>query len=384
MSAPTAPRVRVARAAVGHLSQGALFLENYLAGPGTTVPGAAVDVAGSLRDWTARDEVLRRLAAAGDAAPVRTLGRLVSAGILLEERSLLAVRDARFARTWRWGPYAGAVSRRSRDLPYTTDEEALEIMAARARRTPSPPLLPPPPRHATALPAPRVRAGVLRHLLRRRSTRAFGAGPIARADLSDVLFAGLGVRELRRDRVQGLVPLKLVPSGGARNPIDGYLYARRVDGLPPGVYRYCGVTRSLDLVSEGAPTAPSRLLGGQAWTDGAAAVIFLVATYARSSWKYRDPAGYRVVLVEAGHIAQNLLVTACDLGLAATPTGAFSDTVAEAALGTAGPDRGLLHAVVLGPAPAHPSAPRRPLGVTPASTARNRSVSIQRGGRRRR
>jgi len=88
--------------------------------------------------------------------------------------------------------------------------------------------------------------------------------------------------------------------------------------------------------------------------------VFLTATWARTAWKYSHPAHLKAVLLEAGHVAQNLLVAACDLGLAAVPTCAFCEAAAEAALGLDGPERGLVHAVVLGRRATAPAAPGAP------------------------
>ncbi|MGO7624572.1 nitroreductase family protein, partial [Rhizobium ruizarguesonis] len=41
----------------------------------------------------------------------------------------------------------------------------------------------------------------------------------------------------------------------------------------------------------------------------------------------RHPTGFRVVLIEAGHIAQNMLLAATASGLVATPTCALNDSM---------------------------------------------------------
>ncbi|WP_245510315.1 nitroreductase family protein, partial [Rhizobium ruizarguesonis] len=46
----------------------------------------------------------------------------------------------------------------------------------------------------------------------------------------------------------------------------------------------------------------------------------------------RHPTGFRVVLIEAGHIAQNMLLAATASGLVATPTCALNDSVIETML----------------------------------------------------
>ena len=41
-------------------------------------------------------------------------------------------------------------------------------------------------------------------------------------------------------------------------------------------------------------------------------------------WKYDDPNAYRVVLIEAGHIGQNIMLAATRNGLSACPTAALN------------------------------------------------------------
>jgi len=41
-------------------------------------------------------------------------------------------------------------------------------------------------------------------------------------------------------------------------------------------------------------------------------------------WKYSDPNAYRVVLIEAGHIGQNIMLAATHHGLTACPTAALA------------------------------------------------------------
>jgi SagB-type dehydrogenase family enzyme len=354
------PRLRRARALVAWPERGALVVQNYVAGTAVRCDGPTAALVASLRAWTAAPEVAHRLAALGAADPSGRLVDLVAGGALLAEGTSLAARDRAFDRAWRWGPVAGAFHHALRDLPYVKQEAGVARLARLARRDPPPPGLPPPADGAVALPEPRAGRGALPVLLRRRSQRDLAGEPLALADVADVLFAGLGVRHVERHPVLGTQVFKLAPSGGARNPIEGYLCAYAVDGVAPGAYRYDGAARTLVPRARGPLPPPRLLLARQDWTDRAAAVILLAATFERTSWKYRHPGAYRVVLLEAGHVAQNLLVAACALGLAATPTCAFVDSVCEPLLGLQGAGHGLLHAVVLGrPAPPVAQGPSR-------------------------
>ncbi len=50
--------------------------------------------------------------------------------------------------------------------------------------------------------------------------------------------------------------------------------------------------------------------GGQDWFSGASALILLVTSFARTAWKQGIPTVFRVVLIEARHVAQNMLLAA--------------------------------------------------------------------------
>lgn len=360
---------------------GRLAIRNFLLGTTVGCAGPALALLAEARRWRSLPDLARRLAALGDRSPGTTLLTLLRHGILIPEGSVVAQREREWLRAWRWGPLAGAFHRSLRDLSFRPEEETALLLARRARVRPPPDVLPRPGPAAIPLPSPRVGRPLLSRLLRRASVREMSGAPIGRQELADLLFAGLGVRGIQRDPVQGDLPLKLAPSGGARNPIDGYVLALNVKGLPAGTYRYSGLERSLEPVGHGGtdpmPGAPA-LLGGQPWATGVAAVVFLVASLGRAMWKYEHPLSLRMVLLEAGHVAQNMLVAASDLGLASWPSGAISDSRVEELLGIGGPDRAVLYAVVLG-RPAKAARQRPSLARTsPSSRSGGKSGSASR------
>ena len=109
--------------------------------------------------------------------------------------------------------------------------------------------------------------------------------------------------------------LRAHPSGGALYPIETYLVALAVEGLAAGVYHYHAPDNCLEPVSLGARpdqfgplvlTATARL--------DAAALVVLSARWEQPIAKYGERS-YRVMLLDAGHVAQNLLLVATALGL---------------------------------------------------------------------
>lgn len=100
---------------------------------------------------------------------------------------------------------------------------------------------------------------------------------------------------------------------------------RTCNGIDPGVYHYCAAEQVLEKINFFDPdTRVADLFGSQEWLDEMAVVIVLVAVFERTMWKYQDPNAYRVLLIEAGHIGQNIMLMATEQGYTACPTAAMS------------------------------------------------------------
>ena len=173
----------------------------------------------------------------------------------------------------------------------------------------------------------------------RRSAPAFPGGPLGLQHLAELLEAGYGVTAPGR---------RSVPSGGALYPLEVYPVAVQVDGLGEGVFHFDPPRHALELVRAGtvAPELEATCpLAGL--LTGAAAVVFVTAVFWRSRCKC-GLRGYRFALLEAGHLAQNVLLTATALGVAALPLGGFYDARVESLLGVDGVDESVVYAIVLG------------------------------------
>lgn len=164
-------------------------------------------------------------------------------------------------------------------------------------------------------------SALMTSMARRRSNREAVDQSIPLQSIADILYSGMGITGFTKNAVAEL-PLTMTPSGGARNPYEAFVIATKVDGLDPGIYHYSANDHSLSPVGE-ATQALSAYLGSQSWADSMSCVIVLAAFFERTMWKYDDPNAYRVVLIEAGHIGQNMLLTASEFGLAACPTAAL-------------------------------------------------------------
>lgn len=76
--------------------------------------------------------------------------------------------------------------------------------------------------------------------------------------------------------------------------------------------------------------------------------MLLVAHFERMSWKYPRPNACRVVLMEAGHIGQNIALAAAEHSLCSTSTGAVQDSIARSLLGLSKIRQALVYGVFVG------------------------------------
>jgi SagB-type dehydrogenase family enzyme len=163
--------------------------------------------------------------------------------------------------------------------------------------------------------APRAWPPLDRALMRRRSARTLSAKMPSRRVLSRLLRLAHGVYA---DRARGPVP-----SAGGLQALELYLVAFVPSWLPAGAYHF---DRAGNHLSQIVPSA-SR----QEWlarvpsldrVEGGALLFVLVGDYGRVETKYGGR-GLRFLLLEAGHLAQNLCLLAASLGLCALPLGGF-------------------------------------------------------------
>jgi len=144
-------------------------------------------------------------------------------------------------------------------------------------------------------------------LAKRRSVRQFTTQPLSSAQISQLAWAGQGITEPQRG-------LRTAPSAGALYPVE--LYFATQDGL--FVYQPQGhsLQQILDQDVRGALAAASTP-GSVAGCDiiVAGSERKLVTQFQKDARKY--------MLLEAGHIAQNIQLQAVCLGLGSVPIGGF-------------------------------------------------------------
>jgi len=149
---------------------------------------------------------------------------------------------------------------------------------------------------------------LLEAITRRQSHRCFTSSPLTQAELALLLWATQGVRTILGPDCA----LRTVPSAGCRHAFESYLLVSKVTGLAPGVYRYLPLEHALvfEHTVENLAAALSRATLGQAFIGTAAVTFAWTVLPYRMEWRYHT-AAHRVILMDVGHLCQNLYL-ACE------------------------------------------------------------------------
>ncbi len=192
------------------------------------------------------------------------------------------------------------------------------------------------------LPAPRPPGADLWAVIAaRRSRREYLSGPLPLEDLSALLYAAQGVTEPRWG-------FRAAPSAGALYPMETYVAVHDVAGLEPGLYHYAVADHALEPVRMGDLRASLVVAGvGQEMLGTAQVCFILTAVFQRTRWRYRERA-YRYILMEAGHIGQNIYLAATGLGLGACAIGAFLDDQVNDLVGVDGEEEAAIYLLTVG------------------------------------
>ena len=196
---------------------------------------------------------------------------------------------------------------------------------------------------AIKLPEPRTDGGmtVEKTLQERRSIRSFGKDGLTLNEISQLLWAAQGVTDDKGHRT--------APSAMARYPLQVYLLAGNVTGLPTGVYHYSPQGHNLTIMAEGNVDEYYNATSGfEAWIKTAPAIFVITGDIGSANQMPGLRPGNRTsgtgnqmprqgpsqwVYIDAGAAAENLLLEVVSLNLASTYTAGFNANKTEELLG---------------------------------------------------
>jgi SagB-type dehydrogenase family enzyme len=308
-----------------------LIVHNFISQKTFTTNVLCAEILKVSNDWQEIDFYFSHLSQYTQASIAEAIVELCELHALVVKNSSLDLINENFKTNWKWGTMAGLYHFGIKYCKFSTDDEALTWYNLKKTEA-SPELYKKNEAYSNIVEAretPIENVDFYSVLKNRRSNRNFNGKSITKQQLANCLYCGLGITAFLEVPELGDLPLKMTPSGGARNPYEAYVYVLNVENMEAGAYHYSAFENTLGLITNSPLPAPRYFLGDQEWVDNAAAVIFLVANFQRTMWKYTHPNAYRVVLMEAGHIMQNMALAATAQKLISTSTAAISDDVAE-------------------------------------------------------
>lgn len=182
----------------------------------------------------------------------------------------------------------------------------------------------------------------------RRSVRNFSDGELTLNEFSKILYQSYGITG--QISLPGGVTqnLRSAPSAGALYPAELYLGIRRLAGVGPGIYHYNILNHELELLIHGDLTEEIyQICGGQEYARQASVIIMISGVMQRTKRKYGDR-GYRYVLLDVGHLGQNIYLACTALGISVMTTCGFFDDEANRLLRLDGVDETMLYVAFIG------------------------------------
>ena len=147
----------------------------------------------------------------------------------------------------------------------------------------------------------------------RKSHRVYTGRPLTLLELSYLLWCTQGVKDVRG---KSYATIRTVPCGGARHEFECYMAVRRVEGLTKGLYHYLPMTHQIEFLGPSADMEGliSASLMEQNWALKASVVFYYSCVFYRAEWRY-GPWAHPVILIDSGHITENLYLAATSISL---------------------------------------------------------------------
>ncbi|NLX52878.1 MAG: SagB/ThcOx family dehydrogenase [Deltaproteobacteria bacterium] len=179
----------------------------------------------------------------------------------------------------------------------------------------------------------------------RESLREYSADPLDLEELSALLWATQGVRQV----LSPDTALRSVPSAGARHSFETYLVVNRVSGLTSGLYRYLPFDGKLAQLKIDPQIGRKAALAsfGQGLLAAAAVAFFWTALPTRMEWRY-DLAAHKVIAIDAGHVGQNLYLACEALGAGCCAVAAYDQDACDTLLDVNGNEEFTIYLAAVG------------------------------------
>ncbi len=183
----------------------------------------------------------------------------------------------------------------------------------------------------------------------RRSNRLYSEEAISLEELSYLLWATQGISGVNK---AGMT-LRTVPCSGATHSFETYLFVMNVVGLEKGIYRYLpiehdlmymfsleDVEKRLDAITLEQPFVPH-------FTKKSAVTFAWSTTPYRSEWKF-DITAHKKILIDVGHVCQNLYLAGESLDLGVCAIGIYDQEAVDKLLQLDGEEEFIIYLAAVG------------------------------------
>lgn len=198
-----------------------------------------------------------------------------------------------------------------------------------------------------SLPQSDFRSNLL-SFLNRKSQWSKKSNPLSPNDYGALLSYSAGIIRPEDTSLDGR-HFRAAPSAGMRYPIETYVVIFHGDKtIAHGLYHYDVKGHALTtLWKRSFSQREIHELARAPWIDKATALIVYTTVFWRTQIKYGER-GYRYILLEAGHIAQNVQLVAGALGVQSCPLGGTNDGKVEELIDIDGVNESLVYALAIG------------------------------------
>ena len=178
-------------------------------------------------------------------------------------------------------------------------------------------------------------------LKNRKSSREFGKEKLPLTKLSTLLFYSAGLRV----HTSSWTGNRFYPSGGSRYPLEVYFLSLKAQ-LPCGLYHYYLKNHSLESLLKEDKLDLKKYFN-QDWIADASGLIIISAVFKRMTMKYKDR-GYKHIMIEAGHLGQNIYLLSAALNLNCCAIGGFVDDKLNELLDVDGISESVVYVIAIG------------------------------------
>lgn len=187
----------------------------------------------------------------------------------------------------------------------------------------------------------KIKKSLSQVLFKRESTRKFTNKKINLNDISQILFYTAGLRK----NMAPWFASRFYPSAGSRYPLEIYLLSLNTE-LNKGLYHYYPKNHSLEKL-----LSIKKILLNQYFSNigdmKPSLFILITAVFQRTIIKYGNR-GYRHILLEAGHLGQNVYLISSGLNLGVCAIGGFVENKLNALIDIDGTNESIIYALALG------------------------------------